>query len=228
MHVKIFFASENDNKFKEYQALFTSLMSSENDDTYELIRWNPSMEVEEIQSLDRNKIVIKKLHDVFDHLQIDYHLNKLSLFLHPDEQYWLMVEDTSFGIDNMNGFPGPLVKFYLNSVPNWKICSMNMKSKAQSIVSIGIGRILYSKERNVIYLGYQTCLEGVINGRIADQPQGTNGFGFDPIFIPDLNNKPGKTYAEMNMEEKNQLNARALVIQGFMNYITTHKQMINY
>ena len=221
MHIKIIFCSENENKLKEYQALCDNIDSDQKNNTFELIRWNPNIEIEEIQSLDSNKIALRKLNDVFNQFQLDFHLGKLAFMedannWNQELQYWLMVEDTSFCIENMNGFPGPLIKFYLNSVPNWKICCQNMKSNAESIVSLGVGRILYSPERKDIYLGYQTCLEGVITGKIADQPQGTNGFGYDPIFIPDGSDK---TYAEMTMEEKDKINARLICIESMIIYM---------
>lgn len=53
--------------------------------------------------------------------------------------------------------------------------------------------------------GFYRTVEGVIEGCIADEPRGTQGFGYDPIFlVPDL----GKTTAELAPEQKNQLSHR--------------------
>jgi XTP/dITP diphosphohydrolase len=54
--------------------------------------------------------------------------------------------------------------------------------------------------------------EGVCPGRLGESPRGTNGFGYDPIFIPD---GFGKTYAELTAEEKNRISHRSKAI-GFM------------
>jgi len=52
--------------------------------------------------------------------------------------------------------------------------------------------------------------EGVCEGRIAQAPRGTHGFGYDPIFeIPSL----GKTFAEVEPEVKNRLSHRALALR---------------
>lgn len=48
--------------------------------------------------------------------------------------------------------------------------------------------------------------EGICPGRLAEMPRGTNGFGYDPIFIPD---GFSSTYAELTSEEKNQISHRA-------------------
>jgi XTP/dITP diphosphohydrolase len=53
--------------------------------------------------------------------------------------------------------------------------------------------------------GYCRSVEGVVEGVIADAPRGTNGFGYDPIFlIPEL----GKTTAELTPEHKNRISHR--------------------
>lgn len=223
MYYKIIFCSENENKYLEYKNILSNL----NYNNIELIRWYPNIEIEEIQSLERNKIVLKKLNDYFTQFHLEYNLykfNDIKLEIENENsniEYWLIVEDTSFCIDNMNGFPGPLIKFYLNSVPDWKICFMNTYSKAQSIVSLGFGKIKYSKDMNNIYLGYQNSLEGIIYGKISDRPKGINGFGYDSIFIPNIENnvEGNKTYAEMTIEEKNKYNARLLVLKNIIKYI---------
>lgn len=54
--------------------------------------------------------------------------------------------------------------------------------------------------------GYSETTEGICAGRLAESPRGTNGFGYDPIFIPD--GFP-RTYAELTAEEKNRISHRA-------------------
>jgi XTP/dITP diphosphohydrolase len=48
--------------------------------------------------------------------------------------------------------------------------------------------------------------EGICPGALGEAPRGTNGFGYDPIFIPDGFDK---TYAELTAEEKNLISHRA-------------------
>ena len=48
--------------------------------------------------------------------------------------------------------------------------------------------------------------EGELKGRIIDTPRGSNGFGYDPIFVPD---GMDKTLAELTTEEKNRISHRA-------------------
>ena len=52
---------------------------------------------------------------------------------------------------------------------------------------------------------------GVCEGEIIPEERGTNGFGYDPIFLIPAR---GKTMAELNMDEKNRLSHRARAIQN--------------
>jgi XTP/dITP diphosphohydrolase len=61
--------------------------------------------------------------------------------------------------------------------------------------------------------------EGVCEGRIAQAPRGIHGFGYDPVFeIPSL----GKTFAEVEAEEKNRLSHRALALRRARGIIEQH------
>jgi XTP/dITP diphosphohydrolase len=53
---------------------------------------------------------------------------------------------------------------------------------------------------------YRETTEGVCEGNLAESPRGSNGFGYDPIFIP---NGFQRTYAELTAEEKNAISHRA-------------------
>jgi XTP/dITP diphosphohydrolase len=53
--------------------------------------------------------------------------------------------------------------------------------------------------------------EGRVDGRIAEAPRGTNGFGYDPLFLPDETS--GKTLAELGSAEKNRLSHRGRALE---------------
>ena len=57
----------------------------------------------------------------------------------------------------------------------------------------------------------EQCVEGVMEGSIAEAPRGTNGFGYDPLFIP---RGYRKTYAELSLEEKNNVSHRAKALDA--------------
>ena len=57
--------------------------------------------------------------------------------------------------------------------------------------------------------GHHIIFLGKINGKVSLKPKGENGFGYDPIFIPENYNQ---TFAEMKPNEKNKISHRKLAI----------------
>ena len=106
-------------------------------------------------------------------------------------------EDTGLEVEALNGEPGVKSARYagegrssldnINKVLQKLEGSSNRNAQFKTIIS-------------VIINGKQTQFEGICKGRIIEELKGTDGFGYDPIFIP---NGCNKTFAEMTMEEKN-------------------------
>lgn len=67
--------------------------------------------------------------------------------------------------------------------------------------------------------GAPVFLKGRLNGTIASEPRGTNGFGYDPVFIPEGETR---TLAEMTATEKNAISHRGIAIRQFLNWIQSH------
>lgn len=64
--------------------------------------------------------------------------------------------------------------------------------------------------------GAYESFEGVCPGRIALQPRGAHGFGYDPVFVPDGHDQ---TFAEMDGAMKNRISHRARALAGFRAYL---------
>lgn len=58
--------------------------------------------------------------------------------------------------------------------------------------------------------------EGRVNGKIIEDKRGENGFGFDPIFVP---NGFDRTFAEMSSEEKKQISHRGRAVAKFLEQV---------
>ena len=65
----------------------------------------------------------------------------------------------------------------------------------------------------IVGKGMEKFVEGRLEGFIAESPRGANGFGYDPLFVP---NGSWKSYAEMTLEEKNKISHRALAMSRAM------------
>ena len=162
------FITANKNKFEEAKKIVPELNQV-------------VLDLDEIQEMDSKKVIEHKIKEAFR--------------LHPGP---FIVEDSGIRFFALNGFPGPLAKWFLKSLGVKKIYDIIHKlgenDEAEATCVLG-----YAKSPDdVLYF------EGTIWGKIVE-PKGKNGFGHDPIFMPDGQNK---TFAEMGMEEKNQYSSR--------------------
>ncbi len=139
----------------------------------------------EVQGIDPKPIIAHKLEEAKKLLQGN-----------------LVVEDTSLYLDALGGLPGPLIKWFMKTLGNDGLAKMAESfgnSKATAKVVIG-----FSKED-----GSVEFFEGAIEGDIV-KPRGENGFGWDAIFQP---TGWTKTFAEMTLEEKNEISMRKIAFQ---------------
>ena len=68
----------------------------------------------------------------------------------------------------------------------------------------------------LIYDNKEYIFEGIINGKIITEKRGNNGFGYDPVFLPD---NEALTFAEMNAHRKNMISHRAIAIQKLNDFL---------
>ena len=66
--------------------------------------------------------------------------------------------------------------------------------------------------------------EGQVSGRIITERRGTEGFGYDPVFIPDGETR---TFAEMSLSEKNRISHRAQAFEKLRTFLSEHSQADN-
>ena len=117
-----------------------------------------------------------------------------------------IADDSGIEIESLNGFPGVFTKRWFNGTDierNLKLIEKlkgfpKEKRKIKFITAIAL-----SDGKNTI------CDVGTIDGFVAEEVRGTNGFGFDEIF--ELEN--GKTLAELSQEEKNKISARKIALE---------------
>ena len=77
--------------------------------------------------------------------------------------------------------------------------------------------VLYRRGKKI------TVLKGVCRGRIAETMRGTNGFGFDPTFIPSGSKK---TFAQMTPTQKNRISHRARALKSLKRFLKSHSRRL--
>jgi len=127
----------------------------------------------------------------------------------------VLVEDTGLMIHAWNGLPGALIRWFLESVGNDGICMMLHQftdRAATAITCIGF----FDGEQCHTFIGETT-------GTIAPTPRGKNGFGWDPIFLPD---GLDKTFAELTMAERSAISMRGKAVQELRRFLDEQDQLL--
>ena len=122
-------------------------------------------------------------------------------------------EDTGLEVAALNGAPGVKSARYAGADNNFEknvekllLKMTGVKERAARFRTV-ISLVLENKE----YL-----FEGICNGRIIETKKGSLGFGYDPIFVPDGSEK---TFAEMEMEEKNRFSHRKKAMEKLISFL---------
>lgn len=120
-------------------------------------------------------------------------------------------DDTGLEADALGGAPGIYTARYAGES---KDPSANMDKLLLELEKAGTSR--KARFRTVIaYInseGILQTLEGVLEGSIALKKSGNEGFGYDPVFIPE--EYEGKTLAEISLEQKNAISHRGKAMRA--------------
>ncbi|MEM3731495.1 MAG: XTP/dITP diphosphatase [Candidatus Bathyarchaeia archaeon] len=121
----------------------------------------------------------------------------------------IIVEDAGLFVDALNGFPGPYASYVYKTIGNKGLLKLmenveNRRAKFESVVAY-----ISPKCQQPI------CFKGEVAGEITREERrkaSQLGFGFDPIFKP---RGVDKTFAEMQISEKNKYSHRAEALRNF-------------
>lgn len=122
-------------------------------------------------------------------------------------------DDTGLEVEALGGAPGVHSARYATDghdfAANTRLLLKNLEGKSSR----------RARFRTVIALlmnGEQHLFEGVVEGRIIDHEAGHEGFGYDPLFLPDGYDR---TFAQMTPDEKNQISHRGRAVAKLAAYL---------
>jgi XTP/dITP diphosphohydrolase len=111
-------------------------------------------------------------------------------------------EDTGLEVSALNGEPGVKSARYAGDNRSF---DANIEKLLSNLAGKADRSARFRTVISVLIDGQETLFEGICTGRVIDEQRGRLGFGYDPVFIPDGS---VKTFAEMDMTEKNQFSHR--------------------
>jgi len=192
--MKLVFATQNENKVHEIQSLLPEY--------FKIITLKDIRCFDEIpetaETLEGNSLLKASF------ISVAYNLN-------------CFADDTGLEIEALDNRPGVYSARYAGPE----------KSSAENINKVLLeldGKTARNAQfRTIITLILNSStftFEGIVRGEIISEKRGENGFGYDPIFVPE---GEVRTFAEMSLEEKNMHSHRARAFQKMIDFLNEFK-----
>lgn len=122
-------------------------------------------------------------------------------------------DDTGLEVYALDGAPGVHSARYATDGHDF---DANNRLLLKNLEGITDRRARFRTVISLILDGQEHLFEGIVEGRIANEPAGVEGFGYDPLFIPD---GFSKTFAEMTAEEKNAVSHRGRAVRRLVEFL---------
>ena len=190
--MKIVFATHNKHKLEEFQFAIGSKL--------------------EILSLD-DMGIIKEIPEPFDTLKENARIKAKTINEMTGENCFS--EDTGLEVDALGGEPGVHSARYAGEPVSY---TKNTRKLLRALADTTNRRARFITVICLILDGREYFFEGRCEGQILRSPSGVEGFGYDPVFLPDGSNK---SFAEMKAEEKNIFSHRRKAADLLVTFLKT-------
>ena len=205
--MKIVFATNNQHKLQEIRDILGSKF-----EIVSLKEIGCDVDIPETgETLEEN--ALQKAQYVYDH----YHLS-------------CFADDTGLEVEALDGAPGVHSARYAEGTDHDSEANMakllreldgneNRKARFRTVICL-------IQKQDICPCGCTSIkkihqFEGIVNGTIDTEKHGTEGFGYDPIFIPEGYDK---SFAELGEEIKNGISHRARAVANWLSFSTRNQQ----
>lgn len=193
---KLVFATNNPHKLEEIRAILGSKL-----EILSLADIGCDADIPETaETLEGNALI--KAHYVYDNYKLD-----------------CFADDTGLEVDALHGLPGVHTARY--AYPDRHDPEANMIKLLEALRENNDRNARFRTVIALIEKGKEHLFEGVVEGVIAREKSGTQGFGYDPVFIPEGNSK---TFAELGEDIKNTISHRACAVQKLAEYLASRHE----
>ena len=179
--------------------------------------------LQEVSSMISNQIKIISLKDISCNEDIIESKNTIkgnailkANFIKNNYGYDCFADDTGLEVDFLDGKPGVYSKRFAGKNATDKLnmqklimCmeeSNNRSARFKTVIALNINNEL-------------TTFTGICEGEILTKKRGSNGFGYDPIFLP---KGYTKTFGEMDMTDKNKIGHRSKAVNKLITYLNNY------
>lgn len=181
---------------------------------------NNQHKIDEIKTVPGNTFAIITLHEAGidtdipePHDTLEKNATEKSSVVYKITNMDCFSEDTGLEVEALNGEPGVKSARYAGDgrsfEKNVEKLLFNLKDKTNRFAQ-------FRTVMSLMLKGKEHQFEGICKGTIIAYGKGEKGFGYDPVFIPDGSNK---TFAEMDMEEKNKFSHRKKAVDKLIEFL---------
>lgn len=188
--MQLIFATHNKNKVKEVNSLMPGAIN-----LLSLDDVNFTGDIEETENTIEGNALLKT--------RVVYAKTGINCF----------ADDSGLLVEALNGAPGVYSARYAGE---HKSDEDNIQKLLHELSSSANRTAVFKTVMALIIDDEQHLFEGVIKGTITHKKAGTNGFGYDPVFMPD---GYSKTFAEMSFAEKSAISHRAIALNKMVAFL---------
>jgi XTP/dITP diphosphohydrolase len=185
---------------------------------------NNKNKVEEIKNLTNQKFQIFTLQEVGididipePHDTLEANATEKSMTIYKLTNEAVFSEDTGLEVAALNGAPGVKSARYAGEGRNMQD---NIEKLLHELKDKPSRAAQFRTVASLIIDGKEYQFEGICKGHITTTQDGTNGFGYDPVFIPEGCNT---TFANMDITEKNKYSHRKKAVQQLINFLNDYQ-----
>lgn len=196
----VMLASENKGKLAEYRSLFKEF---------------PHLEFKSMAELIFNPTSLQEVENGATYYENAFNKGKLA---HLGSKYPTISDDTGLEVDALEGRPGVFSHRYATPRTGEQQDQANVKKLLDELKGVPLEKRTARFVCTLVFFveGVVLSVNDALEGTILEAPRGTNGFGYDPIFLV---KGTDKSLAEMTLEEKNKLSHRGKALRQMIQLI---------
>lgn len=183
---------------------------------------NNKHKIQEIKALLPNSFTIKSLEDIgctedIPETADTIEGNAILKANYVSEKYGLacFADDSGLEVNALNGAPGVYSARYAGEQKN---DNDNIEKLLTDLEGKANRKAQFKTVIALNFNGEQHLFTGIIKGKIISEKRGSNGFGYDPIFVAESFDK---TFAELTSEEKNSVSHRSQAVKELIKWLNT-------
>jgi len=191
---------------------------------------NNNFKVNEIRNLLDSNIKLLSLKDIGFNGEIpetcptiEENALQKARFIHDKYKKPCFADDTGLEVEMLNNEPGVYSARYAGIKPglatNEEITEANIKKLLLNLNGVGNRSARFKTVIALIIDEKEFLFEGIARGKILKEKKGTDGFGYDPVFLPEGYDK---SFAEMPLKTKNSISHRAKAVNKLVEFINKY------